>query len=124
CAKRPKDITPFLLHQPRTLKAPVFSGKLEKTKKAGNLRCRPKNWSCWFILFWAYLPTTKGLVARCVAFLAPLFFLFISWMRHSLQGGQRTRYVARISKGYRTMLTIHDQFTRQMGNRLKTTGMG
>jgi hypothetical protein len=37
---------------------------------------------------------------------------------------QRTRYVARIPKGYRTMLATHHQVTGQVRNRLKTTAMG
>jgi hypothetical protein len=40
---------------------------------------------------------------------------------------ERTRYVARIPKGFRTMLAKgrkHDQLTHQMRNRLKTTRMG
>jgi hypothetical protein len=52
------------------------------------------------------------------------FHLIISWMRHSLLGEQRTRYVACIPKGYGTMLAIHDQFTHQTSDRLKTTCIG
>jgi hypothetical protein len=37
---------------------------------------------------------------------------------------QRTRYVARTPKGYRTMLAIHDPLTRQRCDRLQTAGMG
>ncbi len=37
---------------------------------------------------------------------------------------ERTRYVACIPKGYRVMLAIHDQFSRQMRSRLKTIGIG
>jgi hypothetical protein len=35
-----------------------------------------------------------------------------------------SRYVARIPKGYRTKLVIHDQFTHQMRDRLDTTVLG
>src|SRR5271165_6639724 len=38
--------------------------------------------------------------------------------------GLRSCYVARVQKGYRTMLAMHDQFALQMRNRLKTIGMG
>jgi hypothetical protein len=49
----------------------------------------------------------------------------ISWMRHPTPGcAQRTRYVACLPKGYRTMLANHDLFTRQMRRRLKTTCIG
>ena len=50
-----------------------------------------------------------------------LFHRFISWTRHPLWG---ERYIARIPKGYSTMLTIGDTFTHGMRTRLKTTSMG
>src|ERR1022692_1657528 len=70
----------------------------------------------------AYYTSTNGLVTvHCFSSTFP----FISWMRHPTpRREQRTRYAARLTKGYRTMLAIHDQLTRQMRNRLKTSAIG
>lgn len=92
-----------------------------ENQKVGSLSCCRKNWYCWSILFRAYFPATKGLVARCISFPAPFHLMDEA----SAPGrAQRSRYVALISKGYRTMLATHDHFTHQMRNRLKITGMG
>ena len=95
-------------------------------KKADSLLCDRKNWYCWIFHCRAYLPTTNGLVAGCIPFLAPLrIFLFISWMRHPHYGeGNVSSTLLASPKGYRTMLAIHDQFTQQMCDRLKTACMG
>lgn len=63
--------------------------------------------------------------ARCSRFPTLMHFLpFISWMRHSLKGKQRSRNVSHTPKGFRTMLAIRNQSTLQIRERLKTTGMG
>lgn len=68
----------------------------------------------------AYSPITKGLAARCITVwhrcFSPIYL-----MDEASNVEQRTRYVAYIPKGYRTMRTIHDT---QMGDRLETIVMG
>jgi hypothetical protein len=51
----------------------------------------------------------------------PIFFMDEA---STLGRAQRTRYVARIPKGYRTMLANRDHFSYEIRNRLKTTCMG
>jgi hypothetical protein len=126
CANQPKDSSPSLRHQTRILKAPIFRGRPERMKKVDILFCLRKNWYCSLIMLRAYSPATKGLAARCLAFLAPLlFFLFVSWMRHPHQGERNVLKTLLASlKGYRTMLALHDQLPHHMRDRLQTTCMG
>src|SRR5271154_5753122 len=92
--------------------------------KADNLFCRRKTGIvCFSVSVHTSLPRRTRRTAHLLSGTAA-FLPFISWMRHLFKGEQRTRYVACIPKGYRTMLAIHNQFTPRLRNRLKTTGIG